>query len=352
MMATIKDVATKSNVSISTVSYVLNGKRKISQDTRNRVLNAVKELDYQPNLAASGLRTKRSRTIGILLPDISNAFFADLVYGIETKANRYGYYTIICNTGNENFNEKRYLEALIARNIDGLIYITVGNTIRPMNSKTNNIPVVAVDRMIGGQCSFVSLNNEKGGYLATNHLIEKGRKKIAIFSGPLKINTCLDRLVGYKNALRDNGIPYNENYLVETSLSQTGGYQAAKELLERKVAFDSVFAANDLMAMGCIRALYEQGMVVPDDVSVVGYDDIMSAEIFIPALTTIRQPRFEMGERVVDILIEQIKNPAKPIESIVFDPVLIERETVERKIVRGARSDKKSPNKRGSKMPG
>ena len=325
-MATIKDVAAKANVSISTVSYVLNNKKNVRVETYNRVMGAVKDLGYQPNMLARGLRTKESKSIGVLIADISNMYFTDIVLGIEKKANSLGYSTIICNTENNPENEKKYLKTLINKNIDALVIVTSGSCFELLKD-IKDTPIAFVDSTRSDEYNYVWLDNQEGGYIATKHLIDKGRRKIAIISGPASLYSSLDRTKGYKKALSENNIPYSENRFVETQFTYSGGYDATKELLRRGIEFDAVFANNDLIAMGCIRALYEKGIKVPSDVSVIGFDDIEVTEIFIPALSTIKQPRFKMGKRVAKIVIDRINNPDAPNAGEVFIPELVVRET-------------------------
>jgi len=324
-MATLKDVASRANVSISTVSYVLNGKKKVKEKTYNNIMQAVTDIGYVPNQVARGLRTKRSLTIGVIVPDISNEFFPEIFRGIEDVANANDYSIIMCSTDNDVIREKKYISTLISKDIDGIIFIGTGKSqdIFDVNIK---LPIVLVDRKFGEQFMSVTIDNYKGGYLATEHLIQQGYKSIALLAGPLYIKNFFDRMHGYIDALADNGINYNDQLVYECKDTSAEGYSVAMKIL-KKHNIDAIFASNDLIAFGAIRAASEMGKKIPIDIGIVGYDDISLASVIIPSLTTIRQPKYEIGKTSAELVLEQISNEDIKCRNIEFEPTLVVRET-------------------------
>lgn len=328
-MATLKDVAKRAKVSVSTVSYVLNKKKVVKPDTKQRILQAVEEVGYRPNQVARGLKTRRTYTLGVIVPDITNEFFTQIVRGIEDTADRDGYSTILCNTDNDAQKEKKYIETLMSKDIDGLIFIGTGET-QDIAEENDAIPVVVVDRKLGNGLNFITVDNVRGGYMATDYLLGKKKSEVAFLTGALSIRTFFDRMTGYINALRDHGVKYNKLLIRECEFSTDGGYRALSGMIEEGVGIDSVFAANDFIALGAIRALMEQGRRIPEDISIVGFDDIALSSIYMPALTTIRQPKYEMGQKAAEIILEEIREKAsgrKESKQIILEPSLVIRET-------------------------
>lgn len=325
-MAKLKDVADLTGLSISTISYVLNGKKKVKEETYQRIMEAVEKVGYRPNQLARSLKTRQTLTIGVVVPDISNEFFPQIVKGIDDKAHDFNYNIILCNTNNDVDREEDYINTLLSKDIDGIIFIGTAKSQTILENKTN-IPIVLVDRKMGEQYISVVSDNYKGGYLATEHLIERGKKSIALLSGQVFIKTFFDRMKGYMDALKDNSIIYNEDYVVGCDFTTQGGYDGINELIKKNIEFNAVFAANDLIALGAMRALMENGKKIPDDVAIVGYDDIVISSTVMPSLTTIRQPKYEMGQYAADILIKSIANKSLIQEHIVLQPSMIVRES-------------------------
>jgi LacI family transcriptional regulator len=325
-MVTIKDVAEKAGVSQSTVSYVLNKKKKVKQITKDKIIKAAEELNYTPNLIARSLKTKKTNTIGIIIPDLSNIFFAEIIRGIENITNKHDFTIILCCTYDDIEKEKKYLNTLLMKDVDGLIVIGTTKTHHLLRN-VENLPIVVVDRKLGSDFMSILVNNKKGGFLATNHLLERKKNEIYLFTGPLSSSTCFDRMNGYIDALKQHGLDYNESFILECELSYEGGIKATETIISEKRKFDAIFAGNDLIALGTINTLIKKGYKVPEDVSIVGYDDISTASIFYPALTTIRQPKYLMGIKAAELIIDYINKKIIENNHIVFEPELIIRES-------------------------
>ncbi len=326
-MATISDIAKKANVAISTVSYVINNTKNVKPETRDRILKIIEEMDYEPRVVARSLKTKKSLTIGIIVPDIANMFFIGIIRGIEDVANKFGYSVILCNTDEDTEKEKKYLNTLISKDIDGLIFVGTGKNQNILEDRLN-ISIVVVDRKLGEGFNSITVDNIRGGFLATDYLIRKNGTEVLLLTGPLSINTYFDRMKGYMEALQLNGQVYNELLVHQTSVSHEGGYKAIEDILGKGVKqFKSVFASNDLIALGAIKALTKRGIKVPEDVAIVGYDDIPAASIHTPSLTTVMQPQYVMGEKAMELLLEQIKGRLMKARQVVLKPDLIIRES-------------------------
>ena len=325
-MATIRDIAKSANVAASTVSYVLNGTKSVKPETRERILKIMQDMDYQPSIVARSLKTKKTLTIGIIVPDISNIFFIEIVRGIEDISHKHGYSVILCNTGEDRQKEIKYLNTLINKDIDGLIFLGTGKN-RQILRNNKDIPVVIVDRKLGeGFCS-VMIDNVKGGFIAADYLLKKNGPEMAFITGPLAISTYFDRMTGYMNALKAHNCEFNEELVIECRVSHEGGYEAVESLLKREINVKSVFAANDLIALGAMRALIKKGIRIPEEVSIIGYDDIPAASIVTPALTTVEQPKYSMGEKAAGLLFGQINKQDLSDMHVVLEPRLIVRET-------------------------
>lgn len=325
-MATIKDIAKKANVAVSTVSYVLNNTKNVKPETRERIYKAIKELNYQPSSVARSLKTKQTLTIGIILPDITNLFFTETTRGIEDAANQHGYNVILCNTDKDPKKEMAYLNTLYSKDVDGIIFIGTCMNQHIVKDKKDT-PIVFIDSKSGENVTSISVDNIKGGYLATKHLLEKKRSEIIFLTGPLYRKAYFERMTGYLNALRSEGLEYNELLVYQCEGSFQGGYNIIQSIFDKKMEIKSIFAASDVIALGAMRALIERGMKVPEDVSVVGYDDISISSMFIPSLTTVRQPKYLMGQKSVELLMKKIEDKSFKNEYVVLEPELIIRES-------------------------
>jgi len=323
-MVTIKDVANKAGVSISTVSYVINHKKKVKPQTEEKIFNAIKELNYSPNLTARSLKTKRTNSIGVIVPDISNMFFTEIIKGIEDTASKENYVIILCSTYENAEKEEKELKTLIDKDVDGLIFISTGKT--QISDIHKKVPIVLVDRKLGSSYLSVMLNNKKGGFLATDYLLSKRNAEVFLFTGPLTINTYFERMSGYLEALEKHGYSYNERSIINCEVSYSGGIKAF-ENFAYKNEIKSIFAANDLIALGLIKSILQSGLKIPDDIMIVGFDDIPTSSIINPSLTTIRQPTYFMGLKAAELIFNKLND--NPIEEkhIILEPELIVRDS-------------------------
>ncbi|MBC8061141.1 MAG: LacI family DNA-binding transcriptional regulator [Clostridiaceae bacterium] len=329
MAASIKDVAKEAGVSIATVSRVLNDVDVVNEDTKAKVQLAIKKLDYRPNIVARSLKTQRTRTIGIIIPDISSQFYSEIVRGGEDVSNIYDYNIILCNTDLDQAKEIEYIRVLKEKMVDGVIYMS--NSLEPeIISLLHNqqIPTVLVEtRDKNHTFPSVTIDNKKAAFDAVSYLIKKGDKKIAYFGyAPEFINASADRYLGYKDALEKNGIPYDDKLVKFGGLRAKAGYETMLELI-KEAKFDGVFCSSDEAAMGVINALRENNIKVPEDVDVIGFDNIYVSSIFYPKLTTIEQPMYDMGSVGMRMLIKIINKKKLEEEHIVLDHVLIERDS-------------------------
>lgn len=328
MRITIKDVARVAGVHSSTVSRVITGKSCISEKTTQRVLSVIEELNYTPNALARGLKTKKIKTLAMLIPDIANPFFAGLARGVEDTANKYGYNVILCNTDDCLEKEANYLRLLVEKCIEGVILATAkirDNIIAEL--ERTSCPYILLSRNIRGvKENSISVDDITGGYLATEYLITLGHCNIAHISGPYNTTVALDRIMGYKKALQDYGVPFQRIYLKEGDFRIKGGYQEMRQLLQLRVPPTAIFTANDLLAIGAMEAIREKGYDVPADFSIVGFDDIKIASYLSPPLTTIRQPMVKMGSLAIIKLLEKIEYKVSH-PNIMIKPELIERKS-------------------------
>ncbi|MDF2635121.1 MAG: transcriptional regulator, LacI family, partial [Pelosinus sp.] len=300
--STIKEVAQEAGVSIATVSRVLNEQSGVSEELAEQVRMAVQKLHYQPNAIARALKNAQSRSIGLIIPDIENPFFPALVRGVEDGAQKNGYAVILCNTDGNPQTEERYIRFLLSKQVDGILF--VGNLDFEKNASwlaVLPVPMVLLDRRIlGAPFSTVLIDNEKGAFLAVEHLIKQGRKRIAIIGGKPQSSTSIERVKGAMDALKIYGYYRETQVIFNGYFSFEGGYQATQELLHSQDTFDAIFAANDMMAIGAMECLVDHDRQVPHDVAVVGFDDIKMASWHKPSLTTVRQPVYEMGQIAVE----------------------------------------------------
>lgn len=330
MAITIKDIAHMAGVSITTVSKIINKKDEdISDKTREKVLKIIDDYNYMPSALATGLVTKKTKTIGLLLPDISNAFFAELARGVEDGANCEGYNVILCNTDDDSDKEIQYLNVLKVKHVDGIIFLSAAlsnhNEIKELNHK--GFPLVVLDRALDVENMMtVYLDNIMGGYIATKHLAEFGHKKIGCITGPLKNKLAKHRFDGYKKALDEMHINLKEHFVYEGNFKTKSGETGGRELI--KAGATAIFACNDMMAYGVYKAIQEQDMKIPQDISVVGFDDIFISEILAPPLTSVKQPTYEMGIMSAAMLIKSIKGIQLKQTKMEFKPTLSIRKSV------------------------
>ncbi len=329
MNPTIKDVANLAGVHPSTVSRVINDDSRISEKTKNKVLLIIKKLGYTPNAIARGLKTKRTHTLGMLIPDITNPFFAEIARGVEDAANKNNFNVILCNTDDKLKKERTYLEILRGKRVDGLILGTAhirDKSILELEKK--KFPYILLSRNIEGlDKNCVIVDDVVGGIIVTEYLIKLGHRRIAHITGPPTVRAANNRLEGYKFALEKHQIEYHEELVEEGDFRIKGGYQAMKKFLELPEPPTAIFAANDLLALGAMQAIQKKKYNIPEDFCIIGFDDIRLASFVYPPLTTIRQPMLEMGALAVKMLLKIIEEGEFNQRKIVLKPKLIIRES-------------------------
>ncbi|TDX51573.1 LacI family DNA-binding transcriptional regulator [Orenia marismortui] len=327
---TIKDIAKEAGVSTTTVSRVLNDKPDVSEATKKKIQKVIDKLGYNPNGIARGLVLQKTHTIGLIIPDISNPFFPEVAKGVEDRARELNYSVIFCNTDNDKEREKEAIALMKSKHVDGIILsLSISNKEELYKLEEKNFDVVQIDRKIpDSNYRAVVIDNTLGAYNATSHLVELGHTKIAHVTGDLEIQTSQDRLEGFKKAIDNFDLDYKEEWIIEGDFSKESGYQAMKKLLRLEDRPKAVFIANDLMAIGAYEAIFEMGLEIAEDISVVGYDDIEIASIIKPGLTTMTQPKYKLGQTAADILIAKIDSKEDvDDEDIILNPKLIIRDS-------------------------
>lgn len=326
------DVAHHAGVSSSTVSYVVNnGPRPVSKYTREKVLRAIKELGYRPDAVARNLRRQATNTVGLIIPDTCNTYFAEVAEGIESVAYEKNYMVVFCNSNYKLERELSYIDHLYSERAAGIIIIPATSSAEPMNLLHKyKIPTVSLDRSAGGvDVPSVIANNFHGGFLATEHLLSLGHKRIACISRPVDLSHAEDRVRGYLAALEDAGIQHDPSLLARGGFRMENGKLAMKQLLDLAEPPTAVFCYNDMMAIGALRYAHERGLSVPGDISVVGFDDITESSYTCPALTTIHQDKFKMGRSGMKLLLDLInkKIEDEPIKLPPLELKLVVRES-------------------------
>ncbi|EHH1265094.1 substrate-binding domain-containing protein [Vibrio parahaemolyticus] len=331
-MATMKDIAKLAGVSTSTVSHVINKTRFVSEEISERVNNAAKELNYYaPSALARSLKVNRTQTIGMLVTTSTNPFFGEVVKGVERSCYHKGYSLILCNTEGDNERMRQSINTLLQKRVDGLILMCSsleGERI-DVFERYPDIPVVVMD---WGPMLFTSDkiqdNSLRGGYLAAKYLIDCCHTEIGCITGPLIKHQAQMRYEGYKRAMNEAGLEFNANWIIESDFECEGGYQAFKKMAERGTLPSSIFVSNDMMAMGVINAANELGIKVPDDLSIIGYDDIHIAKFMSPSLTTIHQPKYRLGQAAVETLVRRLDDKSNEAQVVQLEPTLVVRNSV------------------------
>jgi len=327
-VATIREVARLAKVSVATVSRVMNGV-SVTPANRSAVLAAVEELGYRPNAFARSLATNRSGAIGVVVNEVSGLFYGGVIQGIESVVETHGMHLAVSSGHRSVERERQAVESLMESRADALILlITASSDYDLIELANRDRPVVVMGRHIeelSGRCVYV--DNVHGGYIATRHLIDLGHRRIAHLTGNLAMKDGRDRLDGYRSALREAGIEYDEALVVEGEFVEASGHQGMQRLLRRGLDFTAAFAANDQSAAGALLALKEASVKVPDQVSVVGFDDVLLARYVSPSLTTVGQPFVEMGRSAARIALDAIGIPSSTRIVRRFEPKLVERES-------------------------
>jgi LacI family transcriptional regulator len=322
------EVARLAGVSSATVSYVINdGPRRVSPETRARVLQIVDQLGYKPNAVARNLRRQRTSTLGLIIPDIFNAYFAEVARGVEAMAFEQGYIVVLCHSEYSPAKEIRYLEVLGAERAAGVIWVPASDHPETLQRfRDTHIPLVILDRSVDGENIFsVIADNFRGGYLAGQHLLDLGHRRIGCIVRPVEMEHSHERMRGYQAALAEHGLTPDPDLVVPGGYRFEDGHRAASRLLDAQQPPTAVFAYNDIMAIGALRAAKDRGLAVPGDLSVVGYDDIPGAAYTDPPLTTIAQPKLAMGRRAAQLLIDSVNGQASPGEAAVRMQVALQQ---------------------------
>ena len=334
-MTTIKDVAALAGVSFTTVSHVLNDTRPVSADARRRVLAAVEDIGYLPSAVARSLRKSETKIIGVLVPNVQNPFFAELVCGVEECCRLAGYSVFLCNSDNDPKRQQQYMRTLLEKRVDGLLLSSAGDDEALARIfKLASVPSVTVDRLVAGaRADRVSVNNSQGAFNAVSHLIELGHRRIACISGPAEFGVARERIEGWRLALQEARIEVDETLVTASDFSSPGGYEAARRILQTQAGegnsspVTAIFAGNDMMAIGALRAAAELGLRVPEQMSIVGFDDIELSRYVFPALTTVGCGVKRLGAEAGRVLIARIESPGAELKDVLLTPRLVVRES-------------------------
>jgi LacI family transcriptional regulator len=326
-MPTVLDVAKRAGVAPITVSRVINNSGYISQETKERVEAAVKELGYVPNTLARGLRSKRTRTLALVVTDITNPYFTLIARGVEDVAGDSNYSVVYCNTDESEAKEEKYANLLAQRQVDGVLLVpSCGNVKTIKFLLSNNINVVALDRRVSGvEIDSVRSDSEDGAYRLIKFLITLGHERIAMITGPKDVSTSIDRVAGYRQALIESGLGNNE-LVYYGAFNQESGYEFTKQAMMHLPKATAIFGANNFITIGIIKALHDLNVDVPGDISVVGFDDLPESMLLSPFLTVAAQPAYEMGRMATELLLKRISGElSEGCETLVLPTEVIER---------------------------
>lgn len=326
---TLKKVAEKAGVSVNTASRAINNKSDINEETKKRILKVAQELGYVRNATAVALRTRKTGTIGVVIADNRNPFYAEVLNGMEIAAREKNYHIIFANTQRDYKKEEEAINLLLAKRVDGLLIAPVQDRDNDIRKLINtNIPFVIVGRNFENIEVDAVYNDEvKGGFLATEYLIKKGHKRIALINGFLHKSPAEGRLKGYKKALKKYGIPFDDTLVSVGDIDIKDGYERTKQLFEKGIDFTAIFAYNDMMAFGAMQAIKEKGLRMPQDIGLVGYDDVPFSSLISPPLTTIRLKKQDIGIESVKLLLSHINANRKKTKKVMLDVELIVRGT-------------------------
>jgi LacI family repressor for deo operon, udp, cdd, tsx, nupC, and nupG len=327
-MSKMKDVARLANVSTATVSRVLTGEDPVTSKTKEKVLWAIEQLNYRPNRLASNLRTLKSKTIVVVVRDITNSFFSDIIHGVEDVAYKHNYKVLLGDTRNDPKKESDYISLYNEKLVDGVILVATRNRKDTLNELTKGIPIVLTSEFLERvDFPMVTIDNIGMAKLATEHLISLGHSRIGFVSGPMNIAISQDRLMGYHQALLQHELPLHPNLIQEGDWSIESGYDGALRLLALESKPTAIFAANDEMALGVIKAVKKMGYHIPDDIAVVGFDNIKLASLLEPTLTTVSQPRYDIGVKVMEILLKLMNGESVTERQYILPCELIIRQS-------------------------
>ena len=320
-MSNINDVAKRAGVSTMTVSRVINNSGYISQKTRERVEKAIAELGYVPNALARSLRFKQTKTIALVLTDITNPFFTTIARGVEDTASEQGFSVIFCNTDESADEEAKYLNILLQKQVDGVLLVPALCSAEPVKFlQSHNMPVVVVDRRVPDvRVDIIRCDSEQGACQLTQFLLSLGHRRIAMLSGPQSVSTAVDRAAGYRRAMAEAGFECRPELVFYGAYKQESGYQMTQQALALRPRPTAVLAANNFIAFGAYRALREASLRVPEDMTLVTFDDLPTPLVMEPFLTVAAQPAYEMGQKATQLLLARLTDdePAEPQEIVL-----------------------------------
>lgn len=326
-MITIKDIAEKAGVSYATVSRALNGRPDVSEVTRSHIFELAEQMGYQPNAIARSLVKKKSMIIALIVPDVSNPFFADITMAVNAAAEQAGYTTMVCNTGWDPVKEREKLRIMVEQRVDGIILKPTA-FIRPGALEALNVPVVLFWHAMPDELSYIEVDHEAGSRMAVQHLIDRGYTRIAYIGGQETSPSNQIRLLAYQQTLQENGMTTDPHLISFGSFNIDGGYQRMQAMVSLSQPPDAVFCGNDIIAMGVLQYAREHKIRIPEDFGIIGFDDISYASLPLISLSTVSQPRNKLGEQALQALLREIDQfPARTRQRILVEPELKIRST-------------------------
>ncbi|HEX7713446.1 MAG TPA: LacI family DNA-binding transcriptional regulator [Bacillota bacterium] len=337
-MSNIKDVAKTAGVSIAAVSRILNDPSYGADETRAKVMAAIKQLGYRPNNIARSMVKGKTHLIALVIPDVRNPFFTETARGVEDVANKYDYRVMLCNTDEDLAKQQKYLETFRSKIIDGFIIAVASEKDKELGKMNRQeMPFVLIDRQSPGVgADLIVVDNKGGAYEATRHFIRLGHKKIGIITGKLDTLTGRDRLNGYIAALKEAGLTIRQEMIFDGEFTIPGGYNATRVMLNQSEKPTALFISNNSMMIGALKAISEAGIKIPNDLAIIGFDDEEWAQFFMPPLTVVRQPAYTMGTLAAELLFQRLQeNGSSERKEIVLKPELVVRESC------GGRENKK-----------
>ncbi|MBX4267812.1 LacI family DNA-binding transcriptional regulator [Clostridium estertheticum] len=325
-MVGIKDIAIECNVSATTVSRALNNSKEISKKTRELILKTCEEKGYIPNSAARSLILNKTNMIGLLIPDITNQYYAYVSKGVSSYLEKIGYGLVLCNSDRNKDNENRYIDFLAQKRVDGIILIPVKPKASDYKNIVANVPLVMADNYVKDlEVSYVGNDNYVGARKIVSHMLRQGYRKIGVILGDESSTASNERLKGYKDILTENNIEISNDILLNSSANFEDGFKLAQILIKKKV--DAIFTINDSVAMGVMKYAHMNNILIPKDIGIAGYDDIEQASMLTVPLTTVHQKKFELGQIAAKILIEEINNHNTLKQTIILQPELVIRKS-------------------------
>ena len=333
-MATVRDVAKLAGVSPITVSRVINNASYISQETRGRVEEAIRQLGYVPNTLARSLRLRQTNTLALVLTDITNPFWTTVARGVEDAASDAGFNVILCNTDESEVEQEKYLNVLLKKRVDGVLLVPVRCTRETVQFiQSQNVPLVVIDRHIPGvNIDSVRCDLEGGGYALVRLLLAQGHRRVAMLSGPQGVSSADDRVAGYRRALAEAGLDHQNEFIFYGEFNQQSGYEMMQKALEAGPRPTAIFAANNFITMGAFKAVRDAGLKVPEDMALVGFDDLPVDLIIDPFFTVASQPAYEMGKQATELILARVagQGPAECQEIILPTEIIVRRSSGEK----------------------